>query len=80
MKIEWTIPARKDLRRIDREQAMFILQTLAHYAATREGDSKPLKGVNEFRLRAVDYCVRFEQSPSGTIRILHVNHRKEAYR
>ena len=80
MKIEWTIPARQDIRRIDREQAILILRTPAHYAATGEGDAKPLKGVKEFRLRAGDYRVRFDQSLSGAIRVLHVNHRKEAYR
>ncbi len=73
-------PARQDVRRIDREQAMFILRTFAHYAATGEGDAKPLKGTKEFRLRAGDWRVRFDQSPGGAIRILHVRHRREAYR
>jgi len=36
MKIEWTQPAKADVRRIDREQAIFILRTLAHYAAAGE--------------------------------------------
>jgi mRNA-degrading endonuclease RelE of RelBE toxin-antitoxin system len=80
MKIEWTIPARQDLRRIDREQAIFILHSLAHYAATGEGDAKPLNGSKEFRLRAGDWRVRFDQSPTGAIRVLHVKHRREAYR
>jgi hypothetical protein len=60
--------------------SIFILHTLAQYAATGEGDAKPLKGTKEFRLRVEDWRVLFEQSPEGAIRILHVKHRREAYR
>jgi hypothetical protein len=42
-KIEWTDAARADLRRIDREIAMRILEGLARFLFTEEGDVKLLK-------------------------------------
>ena len=42
-KIEWTDAARDDVRRIDRETAMRILEGLARFLLTQEGDVKLLK-------------------------------------
>ena len=65
-----------DLSKIDREQAVQIL----HGPTRHEGDVKRLKGSSDFRLRAGDYRVRFEIQADGSLRILQVKHRREAYR
>ena len=60
--IEWTDAARADLRRIDREIAMRILEGLARFLLTEEGDVKLLRDSDpkEYRLRVGDYRVRFQ--------------------
>ena len=80
-KIEWTDAARADVRRIDRETAMRILQGLARFLLTEEGDVKLLKDSDpkEYRLRVGDYCIRFHDL-GDTLQILSVRHRREAYR
>jgi plasmid stabilization system protein ParE len=42
MTVEWTDQAKSDLRAIDRSTALSILQSVARYLATREGDVKRL--------------------------------------
>ena len=76
----WTDAAQHDLRGIDRQNAIFILQHLTDYGFTGKGDVKQLKGSTDFRLRVGDYRVRFERLEGGELRILQVKHRKEAYR
>ena len=80
-KIEWTPAARADLRRIARETALRILEGLARFLLTEEGDVKLLKGSDpkEYRLRVGDYRIRFYDF-GDTIQILSVRHRREAYR
>ena len=80
-KVEWTDPARADVRRIDRETAMRLLEGLADFLLTDEGDVKLLKGTDpkEYRLRVGDYRLRFHDL-GDTIQILAVVHRREAYR
>ena len=78
--IAWTQTARADVRRLDREQAMFVLRTLTEYARSGQGDAKPLKGSDRFRLRAGDWRVVFDEGPNGAIRVLRVRHRNKAYR
>jgi len=79
--IDWTPPARADVRRIDRTTAMRILTTLHRFAETGEGDIKKLQGDSgELRLRVGDYRVRFNEEPPGTILVHSVLHRSEAYR
>lgn len=80
-KILWTDPARDDVRRIDREQAMRILLALHQFAETGVGDIKKLKGHSgELRLRVGDYRVRFTEEGPETLRIHSVTHRRESYR
>lgn len=76
----WTDHAKADLRQIDREQALQILRALTRYGNSGEGDLKRLKGSSDFRLRVGDYRVRFEIQADGSLRILQVKHRREAYR
>ena len=80
-KIEWTDAARADVRRVDRETAMRILEALARFLFTEEGDVKLLTDSDpkEYRLRVGDYRVRF-YNLGETVQILSVRHRREAYR
>ena len=80
-KVEWSEAARADVRRIDRETAMRILEGLARFLFTEEGDVKLLKDSDpkEFRLRIGDYRIRFHVV-GETLQVLSVRHRREAYR
>ena len=77
----WASSARVELRRIERETAMRILLALTRYAETGEGDVKALEGkfTGTHRLRVGDWRVRFRRVPSGTIHVLAVENRSEAY-
>ena len=80
-KIEWTTLARADVRAIDRETAIRLLESLARFLSSEEGDVKRLTDVDppEYRLRIGDYRVRFYDH-GDTIEILRVRNRREAYR
>lgn len=80
-KIAWTDQARADLRAIDRETAIDLLHGLARFLTSEEGDVKRLQGIEppEFRLRLGDYRVRFHDR-GDTLEVVHVKHRKDAYR
>ena len=79
-KFLWTDRAKEELRAIDREQALGILNALTDYAASGKGQVKKLKGSGDLRLRVGDYRVRFEMAEEDTYRVLRVGHRKEVYR
>ena len=80
-KIISTVPARADIRRIDREAAMRILSALHRFAESGEGDIKKMRGdSSELRLRVGDYRVRFTEEPADTLHIHSVRHRSEVYR
>ena len=79
-RFSWTDQAKSELRQIDRGQALQILEALTDYFKTGQGDIKRLKGSSDLRLRVGDYRVRFEIQPGNMLRILHVKHRREAYR
>lgn len=77
----WSPEARADLRAIDREVAMQILQCLDRYLASRAGEVKKLKPpLAGFRLRCGDYRVFFDLKNGNAIGVTAVRHRKEAYR
>jgi mRNA-degrading endonuclease RelE of RelBE toxin-antitoxin system len=80
-RIEWTPQSRADVRRIDRQMALSLLEDLADYALNGQGDVERLHGIDppEFRLRVGDYRIRFYDH-GGWIQILRVLHRREAYR
>jgi mRNA-degrading endonuclease RelE of RelBE toxin-antitoxin system len=73
--------AKRDVRMIDRENAMRILFAISRFASGGEGDVKRLQDVNlpELRLRVGDYRVRFYDSEEAIL-VLAVKHRREAYR
>jgi mRNA interferase RelE/StbE len=68
------------LRKIELEQARHILTELTRYGNTGHGDVKRLQGSDQSRLRVGDYRVRFQVLENGILRIVHVRHRKDAYR
>lgn len=77
----WASSARAELRKIEREMAMRILLALTRYLETGEGDVKALEGKfsGAHRLRVGDWRVRFRGVPGGTIHVLAVENRGEAY-
>jgi len=81
MEVEWTEPSLADLTSLDRGIARRVREAVERFAEAGSGDVKRLQGIDppEFRLRVGDYRVRF-QLDAGTVRILHVRHRREAYR
>ena len=81
MKIAWRDQAKAQLRAIDQPTALRILQALAHFAATGEGDVKRLQDIEppEFRLRVGDYRLRFYDQ-GDTLYVTAVKNRREAYR
>jgi mRNA-degrading endonuclease RelE of RelBE toxin-antitoxin system len=79
--VVWSAEGRVDVRAIDRETAMQILNCIDRYVATRRGEVKKLKSpLTGFRLRCGDYRVFFDQRNEFTIEITGVRHRREAYR
>jgi mRNA-degrading endonuclease RelE of RelBE toxin-antitoxin system len=73
--------AKRDVRLIDRENAMRILYAIGRFASSGEGDVKRLQDIDppELRLRVGDYRVRFYDSEEAIL-VLAVKHRREAYR
>ena len=59
---------------------MKILVDLTRYGNHGQGDVKRLQDSDEYRLRVGDYRVRIKVLDDGTLRIVHVRHRKDAYR
>jgi mRNA-degrading endonuclease RelE of RelBE toxin-antitoxin system len=77
----WSPEARAELRAIDRETAIQILQCVGRYLTICDGDVKKLKPPHTgFRLRCGDYRILFDQKDQNTIEITGVRHRREAYR
>jgi mRNA-degrading endonuclease RelE of RelBE toxin-antitoxin system len=80
-KLIWTTLARADVRAIDRETAIRLLESLARFLINEEGDVSRLTDIDppEYRLRIGDYRVRFYDH-GDSIEILRVRHRREVYR
>ena len=77
----WSPTARAELRAIDRETAMRILEAIDHYLTTGAGDVIKLQPPRtEFRLRAGDYRVLFLRLGPFSIEVLRVRPRDKAYR
>jgi mRNA-degrading endonuclease RelE of RelBE toxin-antitoxin system len=56
-------------------------QPIERFAEKGIGDVKMLAGAErQYRLRAGDWRIRFLAEPADIIRILHIRHRREAYR
>jgi mRNA-degrading endonuclease RelE of RelBE toxin-antitoxin system len=59
---------------------MQILFALHRFAESGIGDVKALQGREELRLRIGDYLLFFVCPDPGTIEVLRLYHRSEAYR
>jgi mRNA interferase RelE/StbE len=80
VRFPFTPEARAQLRAIDREAALRILETIARFGATGGGDVGPLHGEWDgcYRLRIGDYRVIFRYIEDG-LEILALGHRSEIY-
>jgi mRNA interferase RelE/StbE len=82
MEIVWSAPARRDLRRLDSQIAERIRAAVRRYAATQQGDVRKLESRDgHYRLRVGEYRVIFRPERGRlVIVVLHVRHRRDAYR
>lgn len=83
MNLVITEPAEKDLKRLDppaQQRIMQAIERLTEVPGT--GDVKKLKGEGKlYRLRVGDWRVIFHvDRPADAIYVLHVRHRRDAYR
>jgi len=80
-KLVLTDRAKADLADLDRGTRLRIAAAIQRLVVTNAGNIKKLQGIDppEFRLRLGDYRVRFYDH-DDTIEIVHVRHRKDAYR
>ena len=78
--VEWSRPARKDLRKLDRQVAKRVRDSVHRYAELGLGDAKRLTDVDppEYRLRVGSYRALFAVH-EGHLLVLRVLHRKDAY-
>jgi len=80
--VRWSNTAEKDLRRLDPMNQRRVVSVIVRFAETYEGEVKRLHGPlgSEFRLRAGNLRIRFRLDPDGTILVLRVLPRDQAYR
>ncbi len=77
----WSPTAQAELRAIDRETAIRILEAIDHFLTTGAGDVIKLQPPRtEFRLRVGDYRILFLRLAPLSIEVLRVRHRSQAYR
>lgn len=81
MRFPFTQEAQARLRAIDRATALRILESIARYGETGEGDAAPLQGewTGYYRLRVADYRVIFRYIDGG-LEVITVGHRSDVYR
>jgi len=79
--LEWSESSLEDMAALDKGIARRIQRVVERFAATETGNVKRLWAIDppEYRLRIGDWRVRFVLH-SGTILVLRVLNRKEAYR
>src|ERR1017187_6985582 len=76
----WEPAARLDLRRLDRETAMRILQALTRYGESGEGDIKMLTDrAGLYRLRVGKWRIFFDLDSPSTVRIHGVDNRGQPH-
>ncbi len=82
-KIKWDIRAYRELKKIDNQDAISILNAVSRLVDDPSAKCKPLEGKfkNKFRLRVGDYRVIYWIKPDeNIIFIITVKHRREVYR
>ena len=71
----------KDLRKIERAQAIRIADSLERLQQDLQGDVKKLTNhTPEYRLRVGDYRVLFEIDGTDRVIVYRIMHRRESYR
>ncbi|WP_076488366.1 type II toxin-antitoxin system RelE family toxin [Alkalispirochaeta americana] len=71
----------KDLRRIEKAQAIRVADSLERLQHDLQGDVKKLTNhTPEYRLRVGDYRVLFEIDGTDRVIVYRIMHRREAYR
>lgn len=81
--IEWRQSAQKELKKLDKQVILRILETIEGLAENPyPSDSKKLHGaVHKYRIRVGDYRIIYcVLSEIVTIEIVRIGHRKEVYR
>ena len=80
-RIRFSPYVQSDVRAIDRENAMRVLNALHRYADEGHGDVKALEGdqAGLLRLRVGEYRVLFDET-GDSIYVHRVRNRREAYR
>jgi len=78
----WSAAAKRDLAKIDRQVSARIVRAAVRCAETGHGDLSRLRPpLDGYRLRVGDWRLLLElDEPSGTMRVVRVLHRREAYR
>ncbi|MDP9120068.1 MAG: type II toxin-antitoxin system RelE/ParE family toxin [Acidobacteriota bacterium] len=81
LRVSWTSPAERDLRRLEQELQRRIVDAVDRFADTGHGDVVRLKDVSppEYRLRVGDWRVRFAKG-TDTLSVLRMLPRDKAYR
>jgi len=80
LKFIWEPAARADLRRLDRDAAMRILDALTRYGQSGEGDVKQLTDREGLcRLRVGKWRVFFDRDRPAAVRIHGIDNRGQAY-
>jgi mRNA interferase RelE/StbE len=85
--VSWTVvltgSAQRDLRRLDPPVAKRILDALARFADTGQGNLRRIGSsyIHEWQLRVGDWRVRFRRDDvQHLLIVLQIRHRGEAYR
>ncbi|MBM3758654.1 MAG: type II toxin-antitoxin system RelE/ParE family toxin [Acidobacteria bacterium] len=81
MRFPFTTEAKSQLRAIDRQTALRILEALTRLGESGTGDVSPLAGEWQgcYRLRCGDYRVIFRRIEDG-LEVIAIGHRSEIYR
>lgn len=82
LRVVFSADARADIRAIDRDTAMRLLEGLARYLQTESGNAKQLHGFDppQYRLRIGAWRVIFRRIGVDAIEVVRVRNRREAYR
>ena len=81
-RVEWAKRALKELSRLDRPTQDRIASAVEEFAEDNQGDVRRLQGSSDdaFRLRVGGWRVIFSHSEDGTILILRIRPRGDAYK
>jgi mRNA-degrading endonuclease RelE of RelBE toxin-antitoxin system len=81
-RVLWSSEARADLQAIDRDTALRLLKSLDRFLKTGAGNIKQLEDFEPplFRLRIGAWRFIYRWHDSGTMEVIRVRNRREAYR